>query len=47
MNQQKFFFTYDNGKGKAKAGIGPYAKMDLGIAKYQFELGAGRAVEWE
>lgn len=47
MNQQKFFFTYDNGKVKAKAGIGPYAKMDLGIAKYQFELGAGRAVEWE
>ena len=47
VNQQKFFLTYDNGKVKAKAGFGPYAKMDLGIVKYHFELGAERAVEWE
>ena len=46
VNQQKFFLTYDNGKVKAKAGFGPYAKMDLGIVKYHFELGAEREIEW-
>ena len=41
MNQQKFHFTLvDDNKVKAKALFGPYAKMDLGIAKYHFELGA-------
>lgn len=43
MNQQKFTFTLgENGEVAAKAGFGPYAKMDLGIVKYHFELGAGR-----
>lgn len=42
MNQQKFFLTCsDSNKVSAKAGIGFYAKMDLGIVKYHFELGAG------
>lgn len=42
MNQQKFKFTYDNGRVDAKAGIGFYSKIDLGIAKCHFELGAGK-----
>jgi len=40
MNQQKFTFTYADGKVSAKAGMGFYAKVDLGIAKYHFELGS-------
>ena len=43
MNQQKFRFIY-NGDGTvtAKAQIGFYTKMDLGIAKLHFEIGAGK-----
>ena len=40
MNQQKFIFTYADGKVSAKAGMGFYAKVDLGIVKYHFELGS-------
>ena len=40
MNQQKFTFTYADGKVSAKAGMGFYAKVDLGIVKYHFELGS-------
>lgn len=48
MNQQKFHFTLvDDNKVRAKALFGPYSKMDLGIAKYHFELGAGgHEFEW-
>lgn len=42
MNQQKFTLTYADGKVAAKAGVGFYAKMDLGIVKYHFEIGAGK-----
>ena len=42
MNQQKFVFTYEDGKVSAKAGTGFYSKVDLGIAKYHFEIGSGR-----
>lgn len=42
MNQQKFYLTYANGKVSVKAGMGFYTKLDLGIVKYHFELGAGR-----
>ena len=43
MNQQKFVFTLigDN-KVSAKTKSGFYSKIDLGIAKYHFELGAGK-----
>lgn len=47
MNQQKFKFVYDNGKVTAKAGIGFYSKIDLGIAKYHFELGAEKKIDWK
>lgn len=42
MNQQKFTFTYADGKVGAKAGMGFYVKTDLGIAKYHFEIGSGK-----
>ena len=41
MNQQKFLFVLDGNKVSAKAGFGFYTKIDLGIAKYHFEIGAG------
>lgn len=41
VNQQKFYFKERDGKVTATAKLGPYAKMDLGIVKYHFELGAG------
>lgn len=41
MNQQKFVFSLDGNRVSAKAGGGFYTKIDLGIAKYHFETGAG------
>jgi len=47
INQQKFKFTYNpDGSVTATAGIGPYTKVDLGIVKYHFEVGANREIEW-
>ena len=47
VNQQKFMFILDGNKVKAKAGMGPYAKLDLGIVKYHFEVGAeGGSWSW-
>ncbi len=42
INQQKFFFTLQDDKVSARAGLGPFSRVDLGIAKYHFELGSGR-----
>ncbi len=42
MNQQKFTFEYKDGEVVAKAGLGFYSKIDLGIAKYHFELASGK-----
>ena len=42
MNQQKFCLTYADGKVTAKAGLGFYTKVYLGIVKYHFELGSGK-----
>lgn len=42
MNQQKFLFSLNGNKVTAKAGRGFYAKVDLGIVKYHFEVGAGK-----
>lgn len=42
MNQQKFKFIYDNGNVLTKPGVGFYSKIDLGIAKYHFEIGSNR-----
>lgn len=45
MNQQKFYFSLENGKVSARAGKGFYAKMDLGIVKNHFEAVTGHKVE--
>lgn len=43
VNQQKFLFTLEDGdKVSAQLGHAFYVKMDLGIAKYHFEVGAGK-----
>ncbi len=47
MNQQKFLFTYEGGKVSAKALIGHCSKIDLGIAKYHFEVGSGKTDIWK
>lgn len=42
-NQQKFLFTLSDGNTvSAKATGGFYDKVDLGIVKYHFEIGAGK-----
>lgn len=47
MNQQKFLFSLNGNKVSVKAGMGFYAKIDLGIVKYHFEIGAGTEnFEW-
>lgn len=45
MNQQRFKFLIENNKVKAKPGLGFYTKIDLGIAKYNFEVGSGKRNE--
>ncbi len=42
LNQQKFRFAQQGDVVKASCGKGSYTKVDLGIAKYHFELGAGK-----
>lgn len=44
VNQQKFCFILQDGKVSAKAGMGFYTKIDLGIAKYHFEIGAEKTI---
>lgn len=43
VNQQKFIFVLNGDEVLAKAGIGFYSRMDLGIVKYHFEIGSGRS----
>ena len=48
-NQQKFTINLDgiSNRVKIKAGLGPQSKIDLGIVKYNFEVGAGKEnFEW-
>lgn len=48
INQQKFTFFYDGEYVWAKAGLGFFSKVDLGIVKAHFEIGAGREnVVWK
>ncbi|WP_094551421.1 nitroreductase family protein [Petroclostridium xylanilyticum] len=47
MNQQKFLITLSGNKVKAESTGGFYSKVDLGIVKYHFEIGAGKEnFEW-
>lgn len=41
LNQQKFLFTLADGKVSAQATGGFFSKIDLGIVRYHFEIGAG------
>ncbi|MGM9662645.1 MAG: nitroreductase family protein [Oscillospiraceae bacterium] len=41
MNQQKFTFSLQGDQVSLRAGRGFYSKVDLGIVKYHFEVGAG------
>ena len=43
LNQQRFRFELQGDAVKAVALLAPYSKVDLGIVKYHFELGAGNA----
>ena len=45
MNQQKFYLALEWDRVSARAGFGPYAKVDLGIVKYHFEIGSGKGQE--
>ena len=48
MNQQRFYLERRGEKVKARAGLGPYTKVDLGIVRYHFEIGSGRGQSvWE
>lgn len=42
MNQQKFLLSLQDGAVTARAGMGFYTKVDLGIVKYHFEAAAGK-----
>lgn len=42
INQQKFRLILQNDKVEAKTRPGPFVKVDLGIVKYHFEVGAGK-----
>ena len=46
LNQQKFRFELKDNIVNATAGFGFYAKVDLGIVKYHFELGANES-DWK
>ncbi len=41
MNRQRFLFTLSGNTVKAECNNGRYSKIDLGIVKYHFEIGAG------
>lgn len=48
INQQRFFFTQKGRRVSAKELTGPCSKIDLGIVKYHFTLGAGQEnFDWE
>lgn len=42
LNQQRFKINFDHGEVTIKASKRPYAKIDLGIVKYHFEIGSRR-----
>jgi len=47
MNQQKFFLTLSGNTVRAETTGGFYSKVDLGIVKYHFEIGAGtEQIRW-
>ncbi len=47
INQQQFRLSLRDGQAFLKALIGPYARIDLGIVQYHFELGSAHPVTIE
>ena len=48
INQQKFYLQQEGNSVSAKAKLGFYTKVDLGIVKYHFEIGAGKEnFDWD
>ena len=47
INQQQFRITLRDGEAAIRALPGPYAKIDLGIVQYHFEIGAERPIRTE
>ena len=48
INQQQFYIEREDNKVSIESKIGFYAKIDLGIVKLHFELGAGKDnFEWK
>ena len=48
INQQKLLFRLDKNRVSVKAGFGFNTKIDMGIVKYHFEIGAGKEhFQWE
>ena len=45
MNQQRFVFTWKDGKASVKAFFGPFSRIDLGIVRLHFEISAGRPLD--
>lgn len=46
VNQQKFLLTLEPDGVRAEAGTAFYSRVDLGIVKYHFEIGAAEPVAW-
>ena len=44
LNQQKFYFSLCGDKVEAETKFGACTKIDLGIAKYHFEIGANKKI---
>ena len=42
MNRQSFYFERFGNVVSVEAGKGPFTKVDLGIVKCHFEIGAGK-----
>lgn len=48
LNQQKFKFEYiDDDNVRVTTKSGAFTKVDLGIVKYHFELGANKKIYWK
>lgn len=47
INQQKFRVILRDGEPSLRALRGPYAKIDVGIVQYHFEIGSGRTIPIE
>lgn len=45
INQQKFFLQLEGDRVRMKVGFGPYTKLDAGIVRRNFEIGAERGPE--